>query len=89
MTRRQKLARLFADRRARRITFTKKNGTLRTMTFEYRGGAIQRNHMTVWDLDAQSFRKIDLNTVQGCGVVFKEKKQTMAAARAGVDLMFA
>ena len=51
MTRRQTLARLFADRRPRRISFIKKNGTLRTMTFQYQGGAIQGNHMTVFDLD--------------------------------------
>ena len=75
MTRRQKLARLFADRKPRRVTFTKKNGTSRTMSFQYQGGAIQGGYMTVFDLDKQAFRKLNLSTVQGCGVVLHEAKK--------------
>ena len=89
MTRRQTLARLFADRKTRRITFIRRDGSLREMTFEYRGGAIQGKYMTVWDLDKQAIRKINLMTIQGCGVVLKQKKQALANALAGIDMLFA
>ena len=52
MTRRQRLARLFADRRARRVAFIKRDGTLRQMTFQYRGGLVQGPMMRVHDLEA-------------------------------------
>ena len=89
MTRRQTLARLFTDRKPRRIVFLKKDGTLRTMSFVYQGGAIQGNHMTVFDLDQQAFRKIDLSTVQPGGVVLKEAKRTFEEVRQELhDLLF-
>ena len=88
-TARQTLARLFADRKTRWITFIKKNGVLREMIFQYQGGTIQGSHMTVWDLEAQGVRKIDLNTVQGFGVVLKETKRTYEEIKAELhDLLF-
>ncbi len=74
MTRRHNLARLFADRRTRRISFIKKDGSLRFMTFEYRGGPIVGSSMAVWDLEADGFRKINLSTVQPGGVVLRAER---------------
>ncbi len=73
MTLPRRLARLFADRRPRRISFIKRDGSLRFMTFEYQGGAIVGNRMWVFDLEAQSIKTIDLSTVQPGGFVMKQR----------------
>lgn len=86
MTRRQTLARLFADRRPRRISFIKKNGALRSMTFQYQGGPIVGALMTVWDVEEEAYRRLNLNTVTGSGLVLREAKRPLATA--GVELMF-
>lgn len=71
MTRRQTLARLFADRKTRRISFIKRDGTLRSMTFQYQGGPIVGALMTVWDIEAHDHRRVNLNTVTGSGLVLR------------------
>ncbi len=74
MTRRHNLARLFADRRTRRISFIKRDGAIRWMTFRYQGGPIVGSSMTVWDLEADAHRKINLSTIQPGGVVLRAER---------------
>ena len=82
MTRRHKLIKRFTDRRPRRISFYKKDGSLRFMSFVYQGGAIVGSSMTVWDLEAEGIREINLTTVQPSGVVLQERKRTDPATQA-------
>ncbi|MCH8961260.1 MAG: hypothetical protein IH820_08030 [Bacteroidetes bacterium] len=59
------------------------------MSFQYQGGAIQGNHMTVFDLDKQAVRKIDLSMVQPGVVVLKQAKRTFEEVRQELhDLLF-
>ena len=45
--------------------------------------------MTVFDLDLQAVRQINLSTIQGCGVVLKEAKRTFEEVRQELhDLLF-
>ena len=59
------------------------------MTLQYQGGPVVGSMMTVWDLDKQAFRKINLATIQGCGLVLKEAKRTFEEVRQELhDLLF-
>lgn len=63
MTTTSTLRRKLADRQVHVVTFTKKDGTLRTMRLQYEGGPIRGALMQVRDLDKEATRTVNLATV--------------------------
>lgn len=57
------LQRKLADRKPHVVTFTKRDGTIRTMHAVYEGGKIRNGMMQVRDTEINEVRTINLSTV--------------------------
>ena len=63
------LKRRLASRKMFVVTFTKQDGTMRTMRLQYTGGLIRGTMMQVRDLDKDAIRTVNLATIHTLGEV--------------------
>ena len=77
------LRRKLADRQVHVVTFTKRDGTLRTMRLVYEGGSIRGTMMQVRDLDLNEIRTVNLATIHTHWSI--KPKTTAAPAPATFD----